>query len=186
MIISILQHLQATMGLYEGETSLYFMIAQGDSATVEWLLENNARYHNLISAFLHFLSIMNLFLSLSEICGLGRTQEHKLSINSWHTFTVLHIKYKSCTWVLVWAVYLHRPDQKFTGLFLRPRFVLKVLKAEGSTASPYHDRQLISVSNVQFAVISAFKTGFENRIASRGIVKSQSMFEFFNTFPQHH
>jgi hypothetical protein len=54
MIIPNLQHLQATMGLYEGETSLYFMIAQGDSATVEWLLENNARYHNLISAFMHF------------------------------------------------------------------------------------------------------------------------------------
>mmetsp|Transcript_60930 Transcript_60930/g.127721 ORF Transcript_60930/g.127721 Transcript_60930/m.127721 type:complete len:990 (-) Transcript_60930:733-3702(-) len=35
--------LQATMGLYEGETSLYFMIAQGDSATVEWLLDHDAR-----------------------------------------------------------------------------------------------------------------------------------------------
>jgi hypothetical protein len=37
-------YLQATMGLYEGESSLYFMIAQGDLDTVKWLLEKKARF----------------------------------------------------------------------------------------------------------------------------------------------
>ena len=34
---------QATMGLFEGQTALYFMIAQGDMKMVEWLHENKAR-----------------------------------------------------------------------------------------------------------------------------------------------
>jgi hypothetical protein len=33
------------MGLYEGESLLYFMIVQRDSKTVKWLLDKNARFH---------------------------------------------------------------------------------------------------------------------------------------------
>jgi hypothetical protein len=33
------------MGLYEGESLLYFMIAQSDLDTVKWLLEKKARFH---------------------------------------------------------------------------------------------------------------------------------------------
>jgi hypothetical protein len=49
------------MGLYEGETSLYFMIAQGDMDTVKWLLENEARFHiqqsNICFAFYCFVLV---------------------------------------------------------------------------------------------------------------------------------
>ena len=39
--------LQATMGLYEGETPIYFMIAQGDAEMVKWLYDQNARWRKM-------------------------------------------------------------------------------------------------------------------------------------------
>ncbi len=58
-------YLQATMGLYEGETSLYFMIAQGDFATVEWLLEQNARsfFFSAGRKTFCFIQVCSLFTS---------------------------------------------------------------------------------------------------------------------------
>ena len=38
--------LQAKMGLYEGETSLYFMIVQGDKDAVQWFLSQQAGLEN--------------------------------------------------------------------------------------------------------------------------------------------
>jgi hypothetical protein len=37
------RHCQATMGLYEGETPLYFMISHGNVKMVEWLRDRNVR-----------------------------------------------------------------------------------------------------------------------------------------------
>ncbi len=46
------------MGLYEGETSLYFMIAQGDIDTVDWLIKEGAR---CISSLIFWILFNRLF-----------------------------------------------------------------------------------------------------------------------------
>jgi hypothetical protein len=56
------------MGLYEGESSLYFMIVQRDLDSVKWLLDKDARFH--VSADQHYCEKLFLLLLCIKLCVL--------------------------------------------------------------------------------------------------------------------